>query len=340
MAAFGAHIEEEPTTAPPSTESKTNDTPPATVVTPPTTDASEGKGGAGTGNAAPATTKQDPVQLTPLLQEQLKRSGVELPADVKDETLVDALRSVFAPKLHPDAVRLQQALDGGMKFEDYVQNYNALEQQIALTDNELVAQQLKAAYGRSDANPHGMEDAKITETVAKLDANGMLVIEAAKLRGELQKQVIARNAEREQYGKVTQVDYSDPALVTQFEQQVDAYVGEAAKGKQLFGQDLSKAEDQDRVRAILKTDLRVDPKERVSPFMKELRTGNNIATMNLLWRAHKSGQLEALMTKKTEEGKATLWSQLGLDPPKNSASPSSTAPVTDASAFLPPTYKG
>ncbi len=154
MAAFGAHIEEEPTTAPPSTEPKTNDTPPATVVTPPTTDASEGKGGAGTGNTAPATTKQDPVQLTPLLQEQLKRSGVELPADVKDETLVDALRSVFAPKLHPDAVRLQQALDGGMKFEDYVQNYNALEQQIALADNELVAQQLKAARRISVADSH------------------------------------------------------------------------------------------------------------------------------------------------------------------------------------------
>jgi hypothetical protein len=84
--------------------------------------------------------------------------------------------------LHPETKKLQEALDAGVKPEDYYKN---LRDSLAIENmqpRDLVKLSLTQNYGKTDARPNGWDDAKIEATLKKMDDSGIMEIRAEEIK--------------------------------------------------------------------------------------------------------------------------------------------------------------
>ena len=84
--------------------------------------------------------------------------------------------------LHPEVQKLQEALESGVDINDYYKKMQASLTIEGMPSKDLVKMTLQQNYGKSERRPNGWDDAKIQATIDKMEASGVLELEAEKIR--------------------------------------------------------------------------------------------------------------------------------------------------------------
>ena len=336
-------------------------TPPTSDPTPPT----EGKGGAGDkdtsddgygfldqsgddrdeggeGKAETDDASGDDAASQPTFRETLsglisKRTGkpVELPENVDEENFVDAVMELGKKTLHPEALRLQAAIEAGMDPREYYQSFSQYDQMMKLPDRELVHRQLKQAYGQSDERPHGLSDEDIESRLDRLEQNGDLKIEAIRLRDGIAKQKQDREQELESYSNQNRgPDPSDPKFKKLFNENLSKVFDEVA-GEGFFGIKFADPKHQEGMKKRIGQVLYPSAESRMSEFNEAMSDEKQFLKIAVLWDLARSGRLKVDLAAANAAARRNVADFLTNKTP-SSASRSGKGDKVDFSVFSKP----
>lgn len=304
------------------------------------TEEAEGKGKTPADPVAPAANADADTQFRATLQAQLRAKhgdSIEVPKEVTRENYLDYVAKISQPRLHPEALRLQQALERGAKPEEYFQNYGAIDARIRMGDTDLMRLHIKEKFGKSEENPDGWDDEKVEAALQAKERAGSLMFDAEELRGQLRKHKAEQQAEVDSYGQPpAPPDMNDPKVYGKFKQDLTAAFNEVAKDGKLYGLDLGKAEDQakwlTRAEELLKPD-----ETGVSQTVKQLQSNNGILKAAILLDMAEKGLINAEITKRVEQVKNTILGELDQNPPASAGNPNREDGALDLEALGRPT---
>lgn len=297
-------------------------TPPATE--PATTPAAQGNAPAVKEPVTPASAAAASDIRADLQARLTTKFGADfkLPEAVNKDNFDDYLIGLGRATLHPEAARLQSAIEKGLKPEDYYAQRGHLDAQLKLDDKTLVHQHYKGKYGKSDARPQGLEDAKIDELVQRKEERGDLMLEAIELREVLQKQK-EEQAQKEldwSQGRSEDKipDFADPVVRKQFradlEQEANAVLVDNGKA---LGIDLSKPEVKAKYMEHLEG-LFVPDKTGASITVQRIRANGGMLKVGILLDMLESGALDARVQQQANSVHEMYIKELSLRPPTSS----------------------
>lgn len=236
----------------------------------------------------------------------------KLPEDVTDENLFEHVENTLRPQvdLHPEVAKINDAIKTGVPFEQILKGYNQMQSFKELPNKDLVTQNLKAQFGKTEKNPNGWEESKITDMVTKMENAGLLDIEAEKIRfslDEKQKEYVQglRNAEIQR--RKTEID----GMNTAREQEIKSTYEQFSKLNDVFGIPLSQSE-----KVEFADDLRylVTPNDKgVAPVLEWLQSNDNLAKVAYLMKKGDAKIKEALLAAKNS-GKNGFMQKLDKEP--------------------------
>lgn len=259
--------------------------------------------------------------------------------DLNEKNWQSVVASKAAPKIHPEAAALQKALDSGMTVEQYYQARNEPARLIALSDKDLYAENLRAQYGKSEQNPDGWSEERISELVAAKEATGTLPIDAEQIRMEIRKQVA-----REQSVEATQPAASvpdkntsmDAATLAKFNEAVSASVKSIATQGGFYGIETGDFGDVNNLSARAVKLLTPDPKTGQSVTEARLSSNDGYLRAAILLDMAETGQLKALLNGKAEAVRRSILDQLELTPGTNAGAAATQGGAIDLDALSRP----
>lgn len=149
------------------------------------------------GNAQNQQNPNDPLQNQNLTgfekyKEKLKSAwekagaGAEFPQDLNEDNFIDKMGEFYSknakPSLNPEVEKFQKAIESGVAPDEYFTTMQGMLQVEKMPARDLVQLSLKQNFGKSETKPNGWDEAKINETIEKMDKAGFLEIEAEKIR--------------------------------------------------------------------------------------------------------------------------------------------------------------
>ena len=287
--------------------------------------------GADTPPAAPATL-QTPASLAAQLRELAlaEHPGLVLPEGDDAKTVFQALRSNLTPQLHPEALRIQNALSSGKTLEQYYEERAAPQRMLAMSNEDLVREHMMQTMGKTDANPNGvLSPEEINESVQAMKSSGNLAIEAGRLKMAIQQDIQKRATEDAQQAQGARPDLKDPQVLQKMHTIVQTQATALLKDDQFFGISAStadgKAAIQERAKALF------TPNDQgVTPFHEMVNT--KPVKMALALDLLESGGFDARVRQERKEVSDSWKKFLGQVPPsEHNATPPAGA-LSDAIA--------
>jgi hypothetical protein len=221
----------------------------------------------------------------------------QLPEDVNEENLFEHVENAIRPKndLHPEVLKIDAALKSGANFETVVKGYNQLTDIKSLPNKELVTGSLKSSYGKSEKNPNGWDDAKIADMVGKMEATGMMDIEAEKIRHNIDQQqtnYLSEIKNRQETDRATNLQQMNVERESEIRNTLTTF----SKMNDIFGIPLTQSE-----KAEFAEDLKylVTPDDSgAAPVLQWLQSNDNLAKVAFLMKKGDAKVKEALLNAK------------------------------------------
>jgi hypothetical protein len=261
----------------------------------------------------------------------------ELPKDTNAdnfyEKIEDAIAYINQPNLHPEVIKMQKAIDAGVDPEAYIKKMTDTSSVTTMEADALVRLSLKQNFGKTEKRPNGWDDAKIDETIKKMDNSGLLEIEAEKIRTKYveEKEQLAEKMTTE--AKLAQQEQMNQ-MHQEREGQIKETLGEFTKMNDVLGIQLSqsdKAEFAENFRYLVTP----DQKTGVAPLVEMLQSNENLAKVAYLLSKGDSKVREALSVAK-ESGKKSFKDKLDPEPRVAKKSGTHNASEIDLDALAAP----
>lgn len=289
------------------------------------TDGGEGKTRKEEGADAAAKVVDTPDFRTKLQAQLTAKFGAEVkvPDTVTEENYLDFVRDVSLGTLHPEAVRLQRAIEQGVKSEDYFKGYGAIDSQLALSDKDLLRMALKETYGQTAERQDGLTDEVIDSRISALEQSGELAFKAFEMRNELKAEKAKRAKEVESYSSPAKrepaPDFDDPKVLQAFKAELNTSIEPILKEGKLYGLDLGNPEDRTKLTERVGALLRPDKKTGLSAFEASLQTNEGMIRAAILFDMAQKGVIGAQIAQRGEQVKNKYLNELGLTPPASPA---------------------
>lgn len=279
-----------------------------------------GEGKAGDDKKKPSTAAKGLGKQLGGILSQVLGTEVELPDD--NLGLVKKLRETLQPKLHPEVVEYQRAIESGMEPDAYFKQRGLVNELLSVDDDgDLMTRYYRSRYGVSKANPKGWSDEKIKDTISKLDSSGQLAIQAEEFRENLRKMEADRQNRLKSYESGVEADPKErQKQVEKFMSQLDAAVDDMAKDKKLYGIELGKAGSSDALKKSVRAWYQPDESGHTK-LQKFMATNNAAARLALLLHIAESGALEGALHDKATQEKLFLMKKLDRKPRPAGGSP-------------------
>jgi hypothetical protein len=239
----------------------------------------------------------------------------ELPKDTNADNFYDkveeAIEYMKAPQLHPEVIKMQKAIDAGVDANEYIQKMTDTTSVTNMNANDLVKLSLKQNFGKTEKRPNGWDDAKIDETIKKMDNSGLLEIEAEKIRTKYveEKEQLAERMSTE--ARLAQQEQMNQ-MHTERESQIKNTLGEFSKMNDVLGIQLSQS-DKSEFAENFRYLVTPDQKTGVAPLVEMLQSNENLAKVAYLLSKGDTKVREAL-SKAKEGGKKSFLDKLDPEP--------------------------
>jgi len=295
-----------------------------------------------TSPAAPATPSAEPVTpVTPetpakpipvagkemyqavfnKLKEYTGVDTVNMPEDINDENFMEKLSDAIfeqsdipeKAKLHPLVEKLQDSLDKGIPMKEAVKQLDEISYIDTASALDIMGGYLLETFGKTEENPNGWDDEKITETLDKMDKGGTLELEAEKIRQGLKQYKLqqlkiegAVNAES-QKAAITQQREKDSLERTALQKET---LQKLNTMDNILGVPVSKADI-----IAFKDDflfLTTPGEDGVSPGVKLLQSNDNFT--QALYLLTRQDTIKAALSDAKEKTKVTWKKSLDLEP--------------------------
>jgi hypothetical protein len=277
------------------------------------------------------------AEIKSLMEAQLLKSlgqAITLPDDTNEENVAVKLMELGRKNLHPEALRLQNAIESGMDPKSYYESYSQYDQALALPDTELVKRNLIARLGKTDDRPDGLEDAKIAERVARMNQDD-LEDRAVEIRQHIRQQKALRDQQLSENSVRQQgPDPSSPEFKETFNKGFTEVFDEVMKDD-VYGLKFVTPEKQKAAAARLQEVLYPDAKTRQNKFVQALQDPKQAMKIAMLWDMAESGFLRLNAQKNAASTKRQLGDLLNK---RNSSGASQRAgdQKTDFAVFSQP----
>lgn len=244
-------------------------------------------------------------------------SDLSIGESATDDDVFKALEERFKPKLHPAAIRLNNAIQSGKSIQEAVGALTQTDRLLAMNDEDIVAMAYQDQYGKSDKRPHGLDKDAITAHIKRLSDQGTLAFEAIKIRDGIAK---LKQQEEEEFAAInTPTDWNDPKAKEQFSNQVlnPSLTKLSSEKPNVPGINWAKPDHVKTIKESLTSYLTPSSEfSGLSPFAKEVQ--DNFAKIALVWKLYTEGAFSAEKQKGKEQAKDSILSKLGMIPPKTS----------------------
>lgn len=237
--------------------------------------------------------------------EQIKAANPEweIPQGLNEENYLQTLQDIFTPELHPEVVKMQEALDKGLTFDKVIEAYKGGNDMSKLTDREIMDQHFKNSY-------KDWGDDKIKEVLDKMENSGYLELEAGRLRKEINEQQssaldnMTKSFEQQRTQEVARINEE---RTKQINQSLDII----NKANDVYGLPLSQAEKTEFSEYFAKL---VTPDETgMAPMFRELQSNETLVKVAaMLWKG--DSKIRAALTSAKEAGKAAVLDKLDKTP--------------------------
>jgi len=253
------------------------------------------------------------AEIRSLLEAQLAKSTgrvIKLPDDTTEENVAIRLMEMGRKELHPEALRLQKAIEDGIDPRAYYASYSQYDQALALPDAELVKRSLTATRGKSDERPDGWDDAKIADKVARMDPD---TLEERAL--EIKTHIRAQKAQRDQQLSEASShnagpDPASPEFKKIFDEGFNDSFNEVMKDGDFYGMKFVTPEKQKAVAARLHKMLMPDATTRQNKFVQALQDPKEAMKIALLYDMAQSGALRLGAAKSQAAARRSLGAML------------------------------
>jgi hypothetical protein len=237
--------------------------------------------------------------------EQIKAANPEweIPQGLNEENYLQTLQEIFTPELHPEVVKIQEAIDKGVTFDQVVEAYKGGNDMSKMTDREMMDQHFKNSYKDWD-------DAKIKEVLDKMENSGYLEIEAGRLRKEINEQQssaldnMTKTFEQQRSQEVARIN-------DERSKQINESLNIINKANDVYGLPLSQSEKVEFSEYFAKL---VTPDETgMAPMFRELQSNETLVKVAaMLWKG--DSKIRAALTSAKESGKASVLDKLDKTP--------------------------
>lgn len=237
--------------------------------------------------------------------EQLKAANPEweIPQGINEENYLSYLQEILQPEIHPELVRMQQAIDAGLEFDKVIETYNSSKAVNQLTDRELMAQKFKNSY-------KDWTDDKVNEVLNKLEQSGLLEIEAGRHRQEINEQQshaldnMRKNFEQERTQR-------EAAIAQERSRQIDESLKYINNANEIYGLPISQAEKAEFGEYFAK--LVTPDHTGMAPMFQALQSNETLVKVAaMLWKG--DAKIKSALTSAKEAGKNSVLSKLDKTP--------------------------
>lgn len=230
----------------------------------------------------------------------------EIPEGINEENYLDVYRQVTQPQqqqIHPDLLKMQEALNSGVELNELVQRMNDSNVS-SMTDRDLLAANYKENFKNWD-------DGKISQVLDKLDSNGMLEIEATKLRNAMSQQdnrVVEQMTAQRQSEYQEQLKQMDAERAVQINESLDII----NKAEDIYGLPISQAEKSEFSQFFSEL-VTPDAKTGVAPMMDMLQSNETLVKVAMMmWKGDE--KVRGALTNAKESGKNAMLGKLDKKP--------------------------
>ena len=257
-------------------------------------------------NRGDPNSGETPYWMKPFDQLKEQYPEWEVPEGITEENYLQVYNQVTQPQqpqLHPELQKMQEALNSGVDFNDLVKNYNDSNVN-SMSDRDLMAASYKDNF-------KGWDDAKIASTLDKLEQNGMLEIEATKLRNAISQQ---ENSVAEQMTQQRQVEYQEQLKQMDAErtQQINESLDIINKAEDIYGLPISQAEKTEFSQYFSQL-VTPDAKTGVAPMMDMLQSNETLVKVAMMmWKG--DDKVRGAITDAKESGKQAMLGKLDKKP--------------------------
>ena len=213
-------------------------------------------------------------------------------------------------ELHPEVKKINDLIKSGMPEKEAIATYQKMNDLISLTDKEIMTLSLKQQFGKTEEKKDGWDDAKIEERVNKMDASGVLEIEAEKIRTGLKQE--KENINTRYAEKNKEVIAKRNAEITEKRNTEITKSLEYLKGiKDVYGLPVGKAELQQFENDFK---LLVTPNEKgIAPLNEYLQSNENLVKIAYLI-LNGDSKVKTALTKAKEDAKKSIIDKLDDKP--------------------------
>lgn len=301
------------------------------------------KAATGTAAAIPATgTASAATDVSSVLKDQWRsRYGetVPVPEDLTQENLFDKVEQLSNQNISPEARRLNDLLQNGGSIDDYIEERGQFDRLINMSDEELIAADLRNRYGKSADRPNGWDEDKINKSLeAKKSRPDELAEKAQDIRELAQSAKAKRDQEMAAYGKPQAVDFNDPKVIARFDKAIEEGVADIVKDGNLYGITLSK-DELSTLPLHMKKLMMADPETGIAPGVKNLYNGKDLMKAALLLDLAEKGRIRLAVSEGKEGAKRTFLDLLDSKP-NEQTSAESTGAIPDINKLAAPSQLG
>lgn len=241
--------------------------------------------------------------------EQIKAANPEwdIPDGVNEENYLAVLQQVMTPQqpdIHPELMRMQEALDSGVSFDRIVETFQQSVDFINMPDRDLLAQNLIE-------NNQTWDEAKVKTVLDKLDNAGMLEIEAGKLRNMITQ---SRGQQTEAMRIRSEQEFQNQMAQTKQEREtaIKSSLDIINNSEEIYGLPISQAEKQEFGQFFEKL-VTPDQKTGTAPMMDMLQSDETLVKIAMMmWKG--DDKVKAALTDAKESGKQAVFGKLDRTP--------------------------
>jgi hypothetical protein len=240
--------------------------------------------------------------------EQLKTANPdwEIPQGINEDNYLQYLQKIFEPEVqvHPELIKMQEAIDQGVKFEDIVKEYKNIQDVNSLSDREVLASKFKESY-------KDWSDDKINEVLNKMENSGLIEIEAGRHRKEINEQ--QSTALDNMRKNVEQQSSQDIAKINEERsKQINDSLKHINSANDIYGLPISQSEKAEFSEYFAK--LVTPDNTGMAPMFQMLQSNETLAKVAMmLWKG--DDKIRAALTNAKEAGKNAILGK--LDPKPN-----------------------
>ena len=236
-------------------------------------------------------------QLVTQQARALLGKDIKLPKDINRDNLVERLVGLGRQTLHPEALRLQAAIDQGLKPQEFYQQYSEYDRLLAQDDRTLVKYAFEQKFGKNDNRPDGWDEEKIKAKLDRMDED-QIEETAFGIRENIRGAKAKRDQELESYAGGNKPDYSSPEFQERFNKRFDeGFDGGIGEERGLYGLKFTSDKVLNAAKSRLRDMLTPDPEKGIDEFTELMRDQDNLMRAALLFSLAETGALKLEVQK-------------------------------------------